>query len=139
MDEPLNSPEVLNVAETIASLRFVGDRKPMSTKADLEGAFAKLSTYRDGGIFVGHYAGNSEWERHPIGDEIVFVLEGQTTLILLIDEVEQPNLLTAGKMLIVPANTWHRFETPDGVKIMSVTPQPGDHCVDHPLSSAADF
>ena len=60
------------------------------------------------------------------------VLEGETTLILLEESGEKPNLLRKGEMLVVPVNTWHRFETPDGVKIMSVTPEPGDHQIEHP-------
>ena len=82
---------------------------------------------------------NSEWERHPPGDEIVMVLEGETTLILL----EEPSTQAAPTSPTTPAPqlitnaeftekrrdvscarkyAWHRFETPDGVKIMSVTP-----------------
>jgi hypothetical protein len=28
---------------------------------------------------------------------------------------------------IVPKNTWHRFEAPDGVSLMTATPQPTEH------------
>jgi mannose-6-phosphate isomerase-like protein (cupin superfamily) len=35
--------------------------------------------------------------------------------------------LTAGMMAIVPQGTWHRFEAPDGVCVMTATPQPTDH------------
>jgi hypothetical protein len=27
----------------------------------------------------------------------------------------------------VPQNTWHRFEAPDGVSLMTATPQPTEH------------
>ena len=121
-----------NIHTTIDGLTFLPDRRPDMTDQETENAFATLADYRDGGIFVGHYAGNSEWERHP-GDEIVTVIEGATTITLLIDGEEQPNLLTAGDLIVVPEDVWHRFETPDGVKIMSVTPLPGDHQVEFPL------
>ena len=42
--------------------------------------FLSLADYRDGGIFLAHYAGNSEWERHAKGDEMVMVVEGETPL-----------------------------------------------------------
>jgi hypothetical protein len=30
-------------------------------------------------------------------------------------------------MAIVPQNTWHQFEAPDGVCVMTATPQPTEH------------
>ncbi len=113
-------------------LRFLTDRTPETSDEEAEGAFAMLSEYRDGGIFIGHYAGNSQWERHSNGDEIVFVVEGETTLILLVKDKEIPNMLGQGELLVVPKNTWHRFETSKAVKIMSVTPQPTDHSIERP-------
>ncbi len=31
---------------------------------------------------------------------------------------------------IVPQNTWHQFYAPDGVTIMTTTPQPTEHITD---------
>ena len=59
-------------------------------------------------------------------------VEGETTLILLVDSKEVSNTLGQGELLVVPQNTWHRFETSKAVKIMSVTPQPTEHSVEHP-------
>ena len=113
-------------------LSFLANRTPETSDEESDGAFAMLSEYRDGGVFIGHYAGNSAWERHSNGDEIVFVVEGETTLILLVDSKEVSNTLRQGELLVVPENTWHRFETSKSVKIMSVTPQPTDHSIDRP-------
>ena len=124
--------KVISLAESFGKLQFVGDRRPDSSDAELEGAFAVLSDYRDGGLFIGHYAGNSEWERHGQGDELVFVIEGETTLTLLQESGEQRNQLRAGELLVVPQGVWHRFETPNGVKILTATPQPTDHSLEHP-------
>jgi mannose-6-phosphate isomerase-like protein (cupin superfamily) len=128
----MSKSKVISLAKEFENLKFVENRKPNSTDEELEGAFAELSPFRDGAIFIGHYAGNSEWERHSQGDEIVYVLEGETTLVLLTENGEIENLLQAGELLIVPKNTWHRFETPKGVKVMTATPQPTDHSVTHP-------
>lgn len=124
--------EAISLNKAFEKLEFVGNRTPESSDEQLGGAFAKLAPYRDGAIFIGHYAGNSEWERHPQGDEIVYVLEGETTLVLLDEEGERGNLLRSEEFLIVPQNTWHRFETPNGVKILTATPQPTDHSVRTP-------
>ncbi len=120
----------ISLDDAFAKLTFCGDRTPRST--DMAAAFCTLSAYRDGGVFLAHYAGNSEWERHPQGDELVFVVEGETNLVLLQDGQENPNLLRSGELLIVPKDTWHRFESPRAVKILTVTPQPTDHSIELP-------
>ena len=125
-------PKVISLPEAFQQLTFYGERQPGSDDAALGDAFADLGTYRDGGLFIGHYAGNSEWERHGQGDELVYVIEGATTLVLLQEGEEYPMHLQAGQMLVVPQGTWHRFETPDGVKIFTATPQPTDHRIDFP-------
>jgi len=60
------------------------------------------------------------------------VLEGETTLFLIEDDSEKGNPLKAGELLVVPENTWHRFETPNGAKVMTITPQPTDHSKEWP-------
>ena len=123
--------ERISITGILDGLEFLPDRTPTSSEAETAKAFATLSDYRDGGIFVGHYAGNSAWERH-IEDEIVMVLEGETTLFLNTDDGIESHSLGHLEMVVVPRDTWHRFETPAGVKIMTVTPQPTDHTLELP-------
>ena len=122
----------ISIADALGRVAFLADRTPHTTPEEAADAFAELGPYRNGAIYVGHYAGNSEWERHPHGDEIVAVIDGETTLILLDAGVELRNHLGAGELLVVPQNVWHRFETPAGVKILTVTPQPTDRRVERP-------
>jgi len=110
-------------------LTFLPDRLPDTNAV---GWFSELAAYRDGAIFIVHYTGNGEWERHPKGDEIVFVFEGETTLVLLMGGREVRKPLEHGQLIVVPANTWHRFESPMPVKVLTVTPQPTDHSLDRP-------
>ena len=121
------APVPISIGEAIEALTFLPDRTPRTTSEESKDAFALLADYRDGAVFVGHWAGNSEWERHPVGDEIVMVLHGETTIYFQDGDQDRPGHLTAGEFVVVPAGTWHRFETPDGVKILSVTPQPTEH------------
>ena len=125
-------PAPISIDGSIATLTFLPDRTPTTTAEESQHAFALLSDYRDGGIFVGHWAGNSEWERHAVGDEIVMVLEGRTTIFFLDGGAERSAALSAGELVVVPEGTWHRFETAVGVKILSVTPQPSDHTPTRP-------
>ena len=43
------------------------DRYGHQTDEASRKSFAKLSDYRDGGIFVADFSGSSGWERHPMG------------------------------------------------------------------------
>ena len=122
----------ISIKEEFAKLSCLSNRSPESTDEEMRDSVSKLSEYRDGGIFITYYDGNTEWEKHPIGDEIVFVIEGQTTLILLEEGEETPYELHEGEFFVVPQNVWHRFKTPSKMKVWSVTPQPTDHRVDRP-------
>jgi mannose-6-phosphate isomerase-like protein (cupin superfamily) len=125
-------PQRLSIGETIARLTFLPDRTPDLLDEAATGAFVRLAEYRDGGIFVGHWAGESEWERHPVGDEIVMVVNGETTITFLTETGDESLRLRAGELVVVPQGTWHRFHTPEAVEVMSVTPQPTEHRADRP-------
>ena len=120
------------IDDEFSRVKFLANRTPETTDEEANNAFALLSEYRDGGIYIAHYSGFSEWERHLNGDEFVQVLGGETSLILLSNNQEQRNNLSSGQMLVIPKGVWHRFESPNGVKVMTITPQPTEHCIERP-------
>ena len=102
------------------------DGRSETTEAEAEAAFATLAPFRDGGIFAGSFSGESPWERHP-NDELVHILAGATTLTLMTDAGPQKLEMSAGMLTVVPQGTWHRFHAPDGVTVLTATPQPTEH------------
>ena len=120
------------IGDEFSRVKFLENRTPETTDEEAKNAFALLSEYRDGGIYIAHYSGFSEWERHLNGDEFVQVLGGEASLILLSNNQEQLNRLTSGQMLVIPKGVWHRFESPNGVKVMTITPQPTEHSIERP-------
>jgi mannose-6-phosphate isomerase-like protein (cupin superfamily) len=118
---------VIDINAEFAKLRMLRGRTPEMPAAEREGAFARLAPYRDGAIFTAKFAGDGAWERHPNGDEIVQIVDGATILHFMTEEGRQTLSLKAGMVAIVPQNTWHRFEAPDGVSLMTATPQPTEH------------
>jgi mannose-6-phosphate isomerase-like protein (cupin superfamily) len=118
---------VVDLKAEFARLTMLKGRTPTSSEAEREGAFARLAPYRDGAIFAARFAGKSAWERHPQGDEIVQIVDGATTLHLMTAEGRQSASLSSGMIAIVPRNTWHQFEAPEGVCVMTATPQPTEH------------
>jgi mannose-6-phosphate isomerase-like protein (cupin superfamily) len=59
----------------------------------------------------------------------VQIIDGATTLHLMTAQGRQSLTLGAGMMAIVPQNTWHQLEAPDGECVMTATPQPTEHVV----------
>lgn len=127
-----SGPAPVSLHAELGRLTFLPDRTPDTTDEQAGDAFGRLADYRDGAVFIAHWAGSSEWERHRVGDEIVMVVEGATTMTMLIDGEERSFTMGEGELIVVPQGTWHRFDTPDAVKVMTVTPQPTDHTAGHP-------
>ena len=118
---------VIDFKAEFAKLKMLEGRTPTSPEAAREGAFGRVAPYRDGAIFTAKFAGTSAWERHP-GEEIVQIVDGATTLHLITEQGERQSLtLNAGMLVVVPRGAWHQFEAPQGVCVMTATPQPTEH------------
>jgi mannose-6-phosphate isomerase-like protein (cupin superfamily) len=136
-DNPMTKS--IDIKATLAILPFLHERGKDTTDAEKSASFTTLSPYRDGGIFGGSFSGESQWERHQQGDEIVYILDGATMLTLIANDDADPEAfeMAAGMMIVIPQGCWHLFQAPVGVTIMTVTPQPTEHLpADDPRSIA---
>lgn len=125
--------EKKSIDRILSQVRYLPHRTPESGfNGETAGVFALASPYRDGAIYLGHYSGSSEWERHRSGDEIVLAIDGTTTVVLLVEGDEQRVPLGPGELVVVPQGAWHRFEGSNDLKVMSVTPAPTDHALARP-------
>jgi mannose-6-phosphate isomerase-like protein (cupin superfamily) len=118
---------VIDLTAELAKLTMVRGRTPQMTHAERAGSASKVAPYRDGAIFTAKFSGSGGWERHRNGDELLHIIDGATTLHLMTEDGPQALELGAGTIAVVPQGTWHRFDAPDGVTLMTVTPQPSDH------------
>jgi len=116
-----------DIKAELAKLTFLHGRTPRTSEAESKGTFAALSSFGNGKIFVGSFSGESEWERHRQGDELVHILDGATTLTIMGPEGPQRFELSAGMLIVVPQGHWHRFHSPNGVTVLTATPLPTDH------------
>ena len=119
--------KAVDIEAVLAGLPVLQGRRADTPEDEAAGAFATLADFRDGGVFAGSFVGESPWERHGIGDELVHVLSGQTTLTVLTDAGAQVLEMKAGMLTVVPQGCWHRFNAPEGVTVLTATPQPTDH------------
>jgi mannose-6-phosphate isomerase-like protein (cupin superfamily) len=120
---------IVDVKAELAKLTMLKGRRPDMTEAERKGtnAFATLTPFRDGNIFSAKFSGNGAWERHPNGDELMQVVDGETKFHIITDEGPQTHTLKAGMLVVVPQGAWHRFESADGVCLMTATPKPTEH------------
>jgi len=124
--------KAVDIETALAELPVLRGRRPETPPDEVGAAFATLAAMGEGGVFAGSFAGESAWERHTRGDELVHVLKGKTRLTVLSDDGTETLDMTAGMLTVVPRGCWHRFEAPEGVTVLTATPQPTDH------STAAD-
>ena len=120
---------ILDLKAELEKLTLLRGRTPQMTEADRQGtkAFATLAPFRDGNIYSAKFSGDGAWERHPNGDELVQIVEGEATLHLMTQDGPQSHAVRAGMVIVVPQNTWHRFHSADGVSLVTATPKPTEH------------
>ncbi len=63
------------------------------------------------------------WERHPRGDELLHVLDGELEVTLLEDEGSETTLVGSGSVFVVPRGAWHRPLAKSDVSVFFVTPE----------------
>ena len=61
------------------------------------------------------------WEMHPAGDELLFMLEGSATFLLdLLDGVREV-ALNAGRLLVIPRGVWHTAKMSGPARLLAIT------------------
>jgi len=118
---------IIDLNAEMAKLKMLRGRTPETPEVDRHGSFVRLAPYRDSAINAAKFSGEGPWERHPNGDEIVQVVDGAVTFHIMTEDGPQSHALKAGMVVIVPRGARHRFEAPDGVSLMTSTPQPTQH------------
>jgi mannose-6-phosphate isomerase-like protein (cupin superfamily) len=113
---------LLDLNAELEKLTMFRGRTPTSTRQERQGSSARLAAYRDATIFASKSAGKGAWERHPDGDELVYIIDGAATLQVASDGGSELIAVDAGKLAIVPKGAWHRFHYPDGVTLLTITP-----------------
>jgi mannose-6-phosphate isomerase-like protein (cupin superfamily) len=119
--------KAVDIKAALAGRTILRGRSRETPAAEARAAFAELTPFRDGAIFAGSFSGETPWERHRKGDELVQILDGAASLTIMTEAGPQSFSLTAGMLIVVPRGCWHRFHAPQAVTLLSATPQPTDH------------
>ena len=61
------------------------------------------------------------WEMHPAGDEILFMLDGKATFILDLADEHKEVALSAGRVLVIPKGVWHTARLSEPARLLAIT------------------
>ncbi len=75
---------------------------------------------------VAAFKGRPPWEYHGQGDELLFILAGESELTVLEKDSRSVWNLSAGHLAIVPRDRWHSNNAPGGVTMLWITPGEGN-------------
>jgi quercetin dioxygenase-like cupin family protein len=76
-------------------------------------------------IGVSRFSGDTHWERHPAGDELLHVLEGDMEVTTLTDDGPVQSQVPAGSVFVCPRGLWHRLRPLSPVSLFYATPGEG--------------
>jgi len=100
-------------------------RLDAAVTADLAArAFPQLMPFNTGGVLAGRFVGRTPWERHPDGDELLYVVEGSVEITLLTDAGPERHRIDHGSVFVVPRGVWHRQHAAETALLLSATPLP---------------
>lgn len=94
---------------------------PTLSEAEAVKCMRVLGTFQGCVMGLVHFSGQTGWERHLGGDEMLFILEGETELTQLTPEGEIKKIVGKGDVVQIPAGVWHSQRTLSSVKLMVLT------------------
>src|SRR4030095_10434859 len=67
----------------------------------------ELTSFNDCAVGVSRFSTHPLWERHPAGDELLQVFEGELDITVLTDDGPVESTLRPGGVFVVPKGLWH--------------------------------
>ena len=71
------------------------------------------------------FSGQTGWECHPAGDELLYYLEGEAEICLLAGGTEIRRHVKKGDVVQIPKGLWHSQRTVSPVRLFFITPAEG--------------
>lgn len=108
-------------------IRKTMTRPPQYEDAEGEASFWMMESFNEGMTWVGRFSGPSPWERHPDGDELLHVLEGEVEVTVLTEGGAVQRPVSTGSIFVVPRGLWHRQFAQGSVLQFGATPGRTEH------------
>ncbi len=100
-------------------------RAALTGISDLD--FRTLSPFNQGTVGVFRASRVSPWERHPTGDELLHILEGEVEIVVQVEAGPVSTKVSAGSVFVVPRGLWHRHDVRERLVELYVTPGATEH------------
>jgi quercetin dioxygenase-like cupin family protein len=110
--------------DIVAAIRTLNELRltPQTTDAEAMAATRLIAPFNQCLLGVVRFAGQTPWERHPDGDELLYVLEGGVDVTVLTDSGPVTATVPAGSLFVVPSGLWHRQNAQPTATILFATP-----------------
>ena len=93
-----------------------------TTGEDADAAVRNVAKIGNLTLGVMSYTGQTPWERHPDGDELLLALDGEVEVTALTDDGPVTRKLRAGEAFVCPQGLWHRQFAEKSVSMLYGTP-----------------
>jgi quercetin dioxygenase-like cupin family protein len=93
-----------------------------TTEQEAGAAWLPITSLGPCTLGVMRFSGQTPWERHPDGDELLHVLDGAVDVTVLTDRGPARVHVGAGSFLVCPKGLWHRQEPRPSVTLLFGTP-----------------
>lgn len=84
-------------------------------------AIRTLGSLNGAMVGVVRFRGLTPWERHPGGDELLYVIAGGVDVTVLDGDAVRVAAVGAGQLCVVPRGLWHRQRAADDTALLFVT------------------
>ena len=91
-----------------------------TTEAEANAAVRNVAKIGKLTLGVMSYTGQTPWERHPDGDELLLVLDGDLEVTVLTDDGPVTRKLRASEAFVCPQGLWHRQLAAKSVSMLSL-------------------
>ena len=93
-----------------------------TTAEEARAAVRTITSFDQSTLGMMRYSGLTPWERHPAGDELLHVLEGEVDVTVLTDDGPVEVNVRAGSVFVCPRGLWHRQRPRPAVTMLFGTP-----------------
>lgn len=124
---PADPPASAIVRDLPAALRELSAVPPLAitrdtTAAEANAAVREVGRLEDRFLGVTRFSGSTPWERHPDGDELLHVLDGEVDVTVLTDEGPVAVVVPTGSLFVCPRGLWHRQTPRAAATVFFATP-----------------
>jgi len=114
----LTSDNILKAATDLPQLNITSD-------LDIEEAMKAmkiLGGFNQCMLGLVRFTGDTNWERHPEGEELLYVVSGKTNIKILENDKTTNIAAEKGQIVVIPKGVWHTQKPEPEVTLLFATP-----------------